>query len=49
MDRIRSWWNTNVDKKQFTTILVATAAIGVVAYGANKAGFGQVAKIAKGG
>jgi hypothetical protein len=49
MEKFKSWWNANVDKKQLTTIMVASAAIGVVAYGANKAGFGKVAKVVKGG
>lgn len=49
MDRARSWWNNNVDTKQLTTIVVASVIIGGVAYGANRAGFGQAAKIVKGG
>lgn len=49
MDRFKSWWNTNVDKKQLTTIVVASAFIGGAAYAANKAGFGKVAKVVKGG
>ena len=49
MDKLKTWWNTNVDKKQLTTIVVASAVIGVAAYGANKAGFGKVAKVVKGG
>ncbi|MFL1484902.1 hypothetical protein [Marinobacter sp. LN3S78] len=49
MDRIKSWWNTNVDKKQLTTIVVASAVIGGAAFAAQRAGFGKAAKIVKGG
>jgi len=49
MDKLKTWWNTNVDKKQFTTIVVATAFLGGAAYVAKKAGYGKVATAVKGG
>lgn len=49
MDRMKNWFNNNVDRKQLTTILVSSAAIGLAVYGARKAGFNTVATIAKGG
>jgi len=49
MDRLKAWFNQNVDKKQMTTLIVTTAAIGVGVYGLNKAGFGKAAKVVKGG
>ncbi len=49
MDKLKAWWNTNVDKKQLTTIVVATAVIGTAAYAARQAGFGKVATAVKGG
>lgn len=49
MDKLKSWWMTNVDKKQLTTIVVASAVIGGAAFAAQKAGFGKVSKVVKGG
>lgn len=49
MDKIKNWFNQNVDKKQMVTLIVTTAAIGSAVYVARKSGFGTVATIAKGG
>ncbi|WP_342632497.1 hypothetical protein [Marinobacter alkaliphilus] len=49
MDNVKRWFNQNVDKKQMTTLIVTSAAIGLAVYGARKAGFGTVATVVKGG
>lgn len=49
MDKIRTWFDQNVDKKQMTTLVVTSVVIGGIVYGARKAGFSSVASIAKGG
>lgn len=49
MDKLKTWWSTNVDKKQLTTIVVASAVVGGIAFAANKAGLGKVANVVKGG
>lgn len=49
MNKVKQWWDQNVDKKQLTTIIVASAAIGSIAYAARKTGFGKVANVVKGG
>lgn len=49
IDKVKNWWNQNVDKKQLTTIVVAGVVVGGMAYGLKQAGFGKVATVVKGG
>lgn len=49
MNKINDWFRENVDRKQLTTILVATAVTGAMVYGARQAGLGKVATVVKGG
>lgn len=49
MDKVKQWFAANVDRKQMTTLIVTTAAIGGIVYAARKAGFNTVATVAKGG
>lgn len=49
MEKITQWFNNNVDRKQMTTLIVTTAAIGGAVYVARRAGYGGVASVVKGG
>jgi hypothetical protein len=49
MNGIKDWINTNVDRKQMTTIVAASIVVGGLVYGAKMAGLGQVATVVKGG
>lgn len=49
MEKVKTWFNQNVDKKQMVTLIVTTAAIGGAVYAARKAGLGTVATVVKGG
>lgn len=49
MEKMKQWFNNNVDRKQMTTLIVTTAAIGGAVYLARKGGFGTVATVVKGG
>ena len=49
MNSVKQWFDENVDKKQLTTIVMASVAIGGSVYLARKAGLNTVATIAKGG
>jgi rhodanese-related sulfurtransferase len=49
MEKIKSWFNQNVDKKQMTTLIVTGVVVGAGVYGLRKAGFGKVATVVKGG
>ncbi|MDX1800404.1 MAG: hypothetical protein R3303_05690 [Marinobacter sp.] len=49
MDSIKNWWNQNVDKKQLTTIVVASAVVGGLAYAARSTGFAKIGTVVKGG
>lgn len=49
MNKVKQWFNDNVDRKQMTTLLVTTAVIGGAAYGLKKAGYGKVATVVTGG
>lgn len=49
MDKVKAWFTANVDKKQMTTLIVTTVAIGGGVYALRKAGLGKVATVVKGG
>ncbi|WP_199453507.1 hypothetical protein [Marinobacter sp. bablab_jr008] len=49
MEKIKTWFNQNVDKKQMTTLIVTGIVVGGTVYAARKAGFGTVATVVKGG
>jgi hypothetical protein len=49
MNGFMNWINTNVDRKQMTTIVAASIVVGGLVYGAKVAGLGQVATVVKGG
>lgn len=49
MNGLKTWFDNNVDRKQMTTILVSSAAIGLAVYGLRKGGFSTVASVVKGG
>lgn len=49
MDKIRAWFDDNVDRKQMTTLIVTSVVIGGAVYGLKKTGYGKVANVVKGG
>lgn len=46
MQKIKDFWNTNVDTRMVASAVVATFVVGGILYGAKKSGIGIVKKAA---
>lgn len=49
MSGLSRWFSRSVDKKQLTTIVLASVVLGGAVFVVKKAGFNQVATVVKGG